>query len=64
MVSSKTKNNKTESTNDKEIKQALIDILNSAESEGCDGCVTVGLQEINDARVLLGWDILADITDF
>lgn len=36
-------------------KATLIDLVNSAETEGCDNCATVSLEALNKARLVLGW---------
>lgn len=37
---------------------ALINLVNSAETAGCDGCATVSLEALNQARAALGWKAL------
>lgn len=38
--------------------EALVDICNSFETNGCEDCGTVSVDVINKARKLLGWDKL------
>jgi len=35
--------------------EALTSLLNSVETEGCDGCGTVSLEAVNAGRKTLGW---------
>lgn len=43
-----------------ELLEALKDILNSVEEEGCEGCVTVSIKDVNKAHALIGWEPLED----
>jgi len=38
-----------------DIRAILTELVNSAETEGCDGCATVSLETLNQARVALGF---------
>lgn len=37
------------------LEEALTDILNSVEVEGCEGCATVSFESVNKGRKALGW---------
>lgn len=43
-------------------KVSLTDIVNSFETEGCEGCGTVPISEINKARVSLRMQTLQDVS--
>lgn len=45
-------------TTHEQLTDMLTELLNSVETEGCDGCGTVGLEVVNKGRRLLGWSEL------
>ena len=42
-------------TTHEQLVDMLTELLNSVQTEGCDGCGTVDLETVNKGRRLLGW---------
>jgi hypothetical protein len=51
-------------TTHEQLVDMLTELLNSVQTDGCDGCGTVDLETVNKGRRLLGWQEIEDSDDW